>query len=164
MAHVKYLYVRVKNANVGHRGDPIACVASVLEGDVLRYSLSVARQVGRISSAWFDGQVKSDVFDKNLARKIALGKLQSPNATRKALDDSDDVVVIWSTVNVTDRTAVGVTKAVFEDLAIAQHAPTHVHRAAQTWLSDFNNRRKSELEPDYAEFLRLKEKFEPSKK
>lgn len=169
MAHVKFLYVRVKNANQGHRGDPIACVTSVLDGDVLRYAVSTARKVGPLAGAWNEVP-KSDTFDKNLARKIALGKLQSPQRLRKDVDGND--VVLWSTVKVTDRTAVGVTKAVFEDLAKApgtiRHVPTHVRNAAQQWLNDFNTRRETEArvksDPEFAQYLALKAKFETTEK
>lgn len=144
--NIKYFYIREKADNIGnfkHRGNPVACVASLLQRDTglakVHYGLSV------LNSSDNEG------FDKVRSREIAKGRLLK----------NPEVLHLTGKV-----TSIGIVKAILEQISDAVflpncsgpddndnygRMPNRVKDAAYVWLHG--------VDPELEEFLRLRKKF-----
>lgn len=159
MANIKYFYVRNKKApHDPHRGDPVACIASHLDGDNVHYALSIVKPRTKVrSTLGYELVTEGDEFSKQLARRIAHGRLERyMRNTEKVLSTEGDNAILLGTIVPAERTSVGVIKELLKAVSGNVTLPCRVRKAADTWLNENTIRN----DPEYKTYLELKKKFE----
>ena len=122
MSQIKYFYIRVDNNNSlqrrleehytggslsAHRGDPIACVAYIIEDSItVRWALATCN-------------TECDKFDKRQARHLSSSRLEEEYC----------IVTLKPTQTVRD-----IQYAITRRLVDDKDTPTRVKKAAKEWL------------------------------
>jgi len=135
----KITYIRVKNSNAGHRGDPIGCIASYVTGVKDEQDRQVLFAISVVNSR--------ENFDKKMARKIAVGRLEVSNFERRTVTLPEKFTAIEVTYEIMKNITINlpvVTVTVVNGVNGVEtevRFPNRAQQAAKVWCRDYEKRR-----------------------
>lgn len=132
----KILYLRVPNANKGHRGDPIGCIASKLIRDhgrtYVKFGVSVVNS--------------REDFSKQEGRDLALERLNSSTMYCPVLNNhhappAEPVHFILDLDESNGKvSALQITHSIMQQIIANRTLPSRAYKAAKNWCREFGKR------------------------